>query len=195
MTPALAKSYSPPPTRVREVLRYARSGEGDAAALALLPAVIGEAEPHLSYRVAYRESPVRVAGDTVELLGLSVTSHRLATALAPCRRALLFAATVGTALDRLIARYARLAPSRALLLSALGTERVEALCDLFCRETAAEYGTPLPRLSPGYGDLPLSLQRELLPLLDAERHLGITLSPSLLMSPTKSVTAFVGILD
>ena len=51
------------------------------------------------------------------------------------------------------------------------------------------------RFSPGYGDLPLSTQPVLLGALDAGRLLGITLSPALLMSPTKSVTAVVGLFE
>ena len=49
------------------------------------------------------------------------------------------------------------------------------------------------RFSPGYGDLPMETQPILLAALDAQRRLGITLAPkSLLMTPTKSVTAVVG---
>ncbi len=196
MTSALVKTYAAPPLDMGEVLRYARSSERDEAAAALLPSVITEALPHLTYRVAYRETAVEVNGDTTKLCGLTVRSRLLAERLLGCHSALILAATVGTALDRLIARYTRLTPSRALLLGALGTERVEALCDLFCADTTVTLGRrTTPRTSPGYGDLPLSLQGELLPLLGAERHLGITLSPSLLMAPTKSVTAFVGLLD
>ena len=44
-----------------------------------------------------------------------------------------------------------------------------------------------------YGDMPLSAQPVLLATLDAQRKLGITLSKSLLMTPTKSVTAVVGL--
>ena len=49
------------------------------------------------------------------------------------------------------------------------------------------------RFSPGYGDVPLSLQRDVLAVLDAQRKLGITLSDTFFMTPCKSVTAFVGI--
>ena len=49
------------------------------------------------------------------------------------------------------------------------------------------------RFSPGYGDLPLETQTTLLAALDAQRSLGITLSPDLLMAPTKSVTAVIGL--
>lgn len=50
-----------------------------------------------------------------------------------------------------------------------------------------------PRFSPGYGDLPLSAQREIFAVLDCGKRIGLMLNDSLLMSPSKSVTAFVGI--
>ncbi|MBR5134836.1 MAG: Vitamin B12 dependent methionine synthase activation subunit, partial [Clostridia bacterium] len=53
----------------------------------------------------------------------------------------------------------------------------------------------MPRFSPGYGDLPLSVQRSVATLLGMEKTLGVCLSDSLLMSPSKSVTAFVGVSD
>ena len=59
----------------------------------------------------------------------------------------------------------------------------------------AEYrGLPLSaRFSAGYGDVPLELQRDIFALLDCPRRIGLTLNESLLMSPSKSVTAIVGI--
>lgn len=58
---------------------------------------------------------------------------------------------------------------------------------------------PLPRafaarrFSPGYGDLPLSLQPAMLRLTGADRMLGVQAGPSFLMTPMKSVTAVVGL--
>ena len=109
---------------------------------------------------------------------------------------MLFAATVGLELDRRIAREGRLSPARGLLLQALGAERIEALCDAFCQameESLACQGLfPRPRFSPGYGDLPLECQAPLLQALDASRQIGVALNGSLLMSPSKSVTAIQG---
>ena len=126
-----------------------------------------------------------------------VDSHDLAVALRGCERVVLFAATVGHTIDRLIARYGKIAPSRALLLQAIGAERVEALCNRFCDELAKEARArglaTRPRFSPGYGDLSLELQRELFRILDCPRRIGLSLNQSLLMSPTKSVTALVGL--
>ncbi|MGI6755042.1 MAG: hypothetical protein ACOX4F_03365 [Atopobiaceae bacterium] len=51
------------------------------------------------------------------------------------------------------------------------------------------------RFSPGYGDLSLDVQPQLLKALDAERKLGVKLSSTLLMSPTKSVSFLVALFD
>ena len=50
-----------------------------------------------------------------------------------------------------------------------------------------------PRFSPGYGDVPLDAQRDIFSALDISKNLSVYLNDSLLMSPSKSVTAFVGI--
>ena len=81
------------------------------------------------------------------------------------------------------------------MMQAVGTERIEALCDRFFEDLKTEYGRIKPRFSPGYADLSLNTQRYIFSLLDCPRRIGIFLNQSLLMSPSKSVTAFVGIVD
>ena len=49
------------------------------------------------------------------------------------------------------------------------------------------------RFSPGYGDMPLDLQGDIIAILEARKWLGLTLSEAKLMSPQKSVTALIGI--
>ena len=44
-----------------------------------------------------------------------------------------------------------------------------------------------------YGDLPLEVQTQFFQLLDCQRQIGLTLNDSLLMTPSKSVTAVFGI--
>lgn len=178
-----------PPFDEREILRYAGvRGEADGNVLALLGECLRECEGAFSFRACYLEVPV-----TAELLG---ESKGLKKNLCGCERATLFAATVGLGIDRLIAKYANVSPAKALLFQAIGAERIEALCDRLCGELAAEKAKaglyPRPRFSPGYGDFPLERQREFFGLLDCPRKIGLTLTDSLLMSPTKSVTAVVG---
>ena len=87
-------------------------------------------------------------------LGFTVTHSRdLQKNLKGCCRIILFGATVGLELDRLIARYGRLSPSKALCFQAIGAERIESLCNAFndeIDEIFREQGMyTRPRFSPG----------------------------------------------
>lgn len=187
------RSFSPPDVNVKEILRYAGGGdESDARAC------LAESESELVYEVCFAETAVSVNGDEVDLGFASVTSHSLARNLDGCRSAIVFAATVGAKFDRLIGKYNRLSPSKAVIFQAIGSERVESLCDTFeeeiGRELTARGAVSLrPRFSPGYGDLSLEIQRDIFRLLDCSKLIGVTLGDSLLMSPSKSVTAIIGI--
>ncbi len=129
---------------------------------------------------------------------LQTDSQGLCRNLQGCDKVILFAATVGLVPDRLIAKYGRLSPTKALCMQAIGAERIESLCDAFCDELAADYAAEgyqtRPRFSPGYGDFPLDAQKAFFRALDCPRKIGLSLNDSLLMSPSKSVTALIGLL-
>ena len=186
----LTRDYAAPPVSEREILRYAgcQSSKTDEATVALMHDCIAEIEGGLTFKVCYSEL------NALSLARFTDVSRQLKRLLADCRTTVLFGATVGVELDRRIARYGVLAPARALMMQAIGAERIEALCNAFCDDLGREYNTAItPRFSAGYGDLPLDTQRDIFAILDCPRHIGLTLNDSLLMSPSKSVTAFVGI--
>ena len=186
--------FDAPAVDRQEIRRYARIMGDDAVLSDLLEECIAEAEPVLSYKVCYTTVSVRRSADTLSIGNITIASDTLRKALNGCEEAVIFAATVGTPYDRLIAKYSKLSPAKALLLQAIGAERVEALCDAFVARYAVENGCRLrTRVSPGYGDMPLGMQREIFALLDCPRKIGLTLNESLLMSPSKSVTAFAGV--
>ena len=190
----LSKAYIKPPFCVKEILRYAGCREEREEISILLKECINEVKYKLSYKVCYRELPIKTDGNICDFEVFSVQSEKLARNLKDCEKVILFAATVGVEIDRLIGKYGRLSPVKALLFQAIGAERIEALCDAFCADIKEEYNVGLkPRFSPGYGDLSLSAQKDIFLVLDCERRIGLTLNSSLLMSPSKSVTAFVGL--
>ena len=188
------KTYGAPPIDKAAILRYAGCRTADDKIGVLLDDCLKEAEGRFAYRVCFSEMPISISEEVCDFGVFSVPSKDLAAHLSGCDSAVLFAATVGIEVDRLIQRYTRIAPARAFLFQAIGTERVEALCDLFCTYTATAHHAILkPRFSPGYGDLPLTVQKDFFAVLHPEKNIGITLTESLLMSPTKSVTAIIGI--
>ncbi len=178
------KTFDAPPVDRREILRYA-GVRGNAPEIeSLLEECLKEAEDKLTYQVCYSDFPLEFNEYTTNLGFAETNSKALRKSLDGCQSIILFAATVGIGIDRLIARYAVLSPTKSLLFQAIGAERVEALCDAF---------SPLPRFSPGYGDLPLELQRDIFAALDCPRRIALSLNESLLMSPSKSVTAIIGV--
>ena len=191
MEPLLVtKTYALPPVNLSEVWRYAGVTTPDDALSALLEECLLEAEPQLAPKVCYGEFPFSCEGDNLCFGFATVASADLKQALQGCQKVILFGATIGIGMDQLIAKYGSLSPTKALLFQALGAERIEALCDCFCKEFALSR-----RFSPGYGDLPLSFQKDLFRVLDCSRKIGLTLNDSLLMSPSKSVTAIAGTTD
>lgn len=189
------RAFPPPPVNRREILRYAGCAAPDARLDALLDDCLREVQSApLQYGVCFCRLPLRLSGETCDFGAFSCRSAQLAACLRDCDGVVIFAATVGVGIDRLIAKYSRLSPARAVLLQAVGAERIEALCDRFCETLPAEtQRRTRPRFSPGYGDLPLTVQRDIMQTLDCARRIGLTLNESLLLSPTKSVTAFVGL--
>lgn len=198
------KKYAPDekrlPVNEQEIWRYSGymglKENVDEELKKLLEQVIKELRNAFSYKVCYRRMELSWQGDTPDL-PFEAKSKDLAKCLRGSSEVILFAATIGLEIDRLIARYQRFAPTRALLMQAYGAERVESLCDCFCKEIAhqviQEGLSCTPRFSPGYGDLPLNTQIEMFRLLDCNRQIGIALSESLLMTPSKSVTAIFGL--
>ncbi|MBO7341911.1 MAG: Vitamin B12 dependent methionine synthase activation subunit [Clostridia bacterium] len=135
-----------------------------------------------------------INGDICDLGAFAVRSRDLAAHLAGCRRVILFAATLGALFDRELQKQSKLSPHRAYLLQAQGTREIESFCDMLCAEFEKEQGAALrTRFSPGYGDLSLDVQREVFRVLEPARRIGLCLNDSMVMSPSKSVTAFVGV--
>ena len=197
MSTVIYKEFSAPPVCKREILRYMGCQDSTTEIDALISRSLSLCEGKLSYRVCFAEYDVAVEDSQCELGFASIDSRDLAKCLSNCKSIILFGATVGLELDRLILRYCKTEPSLAVCLQAIGAERIEALCDIFSDELNAEYSTCgkslRPRFSAGYGDLPLEFQREIFAALGCDKRIGLTLNDSLIMSPTKSVTAIIGI--
>lgn len=130
-------------------------------------------------------------GCSLKLAGTSMQEH-LQGAVAVG----VMAVTIGADIERELRRLALVDPLEQVMFDAAATAVVERAADAAearLVSLGAEQNLHANwRFSPGYGDLPLACQVELLASLDATRRLGITLTPSLLMVPTKSVTAVVG---
>ena len=182
-----------------EIFRYLgiKGGEPDERTRDLAEQAIAELEGVVTPRFFWREWPFkRIDEEWSDFTCFTVKSRNLAKNLAGCGKVILFAATLGEGADYLIRRYSRVEVSRSVAVQAASAAMIEA----FCREKNGELkelfrkdGWYLrPRFSPGYGDFSLEYQKLFCEVLQAEKTVGITLTDSLLMVPSKSVTAVIG---
>ncbi|MBP3883847.1 MAG: hypothetical protein J6D54_02760, partial [Olsenella sp.] len=135
---------------------------------------------------------IHLLGCSLKLVGNSMRKH-----MSGATKVGVMAVTIGMAVERELRRLSLTNGLDQALFDAAATTLVERAADAAEATIVArahELGLfTNARFSPGYGDMPLETQPTLLDTLDARRRLGITLSPSLLMTPTKSITAVVGL--
>ena len=181
---------------LKEAMRYAgapKNAPADPLLLSCL-AELGE----IRGRLCWRRFSIQRQGGRMDLGFCRTSSRDLAANLKGCSSLVLFAGTLGIEIDRFLAKYGRLSPAKALWFQAIGAAGIESLCDAFCGELPdllEGHPSLKPRYSPGFGDFGLDVQPFIFSALDCGRQIGLTLTDSFLMSPTKSVTALVGIRD
>jgi len=133
---------------------------------------------------------------------LVINSQKLSAHIKECRYAILFAATIGPGADMLIRRYSGRSTVKSAILQAAGAAAIEAFADEVTEQIRTEIDTLFSqseakfkmRFSPGYGDFSLEHQKDFFRLLQLEKNLGMNLNSALLMSPSKSITAVIGVL-
>lgn len=130
---------------------------------------------------------------------LPLLSYRVCYRYMEEENAIYFGATLGIEIDRIINKYGKISPARALIAQGIGAERIESLCDMFENDVVSELKenglSSNRRISPGYGNFTLDNQRRIFDILDLPKMIGLTLNESLIMSPSKSVTAVIKIKD
>lgn len=183
---------------LQEALRYLGGGDHPPEALRrLAEPVARRLTAAIQPRYCYRVFPLtrQAGGFLLEGTGVTLSGRTAHTMLADCRQAALLACTLGPSFDAMLRTEQARDMSAAVILDACGSAWVEAGCD----QAEQELGGRLPglfrtdRFSPGYGDLPLTLQPALCAALDAGRRLGLSVTDSLLLNPAKSVTAIIGL--
>jgi len=100
--------------------------------------------------------------------------------------------TLGVEFDIWQRGLAAVSSADAYFSQQIGLDAVEAEMDRLEDEACGSLAAGeklLPRRSPGYGEMPLALSREIIAKLDATKRIGVSVTESNLLVPSKSVTA------
>lgn len=181
----------------KEILRYMGCKEETPSASELIHEFLPRVHNSLLPKGSFARLPVEIKDNVVKISDLCVTSYDLSKNLSECSEVIVFALSLGTDVDRLINKYSIIRPSASLCINSIGVAAIEEYADMFCKEISdklsAENLYTRPRFSCGYGDFSIEYQADILKLVNASRLCGINLTNSYLMTPSKSVTAIVGI--
>lgn len=155
--------------------------------------VLKAAVPRYVYRVVdvtQVDEGVRLEGTSVTLKGNSIKEH-----LKGCNKAALIAVTISEGIDRMLRVMQASDLAKAVISDSMASAAIEQVCDkveAVIKEELPEYNQTF-RFGIGYGDLPLSQQGEFLKILNAPKLIGLNIGKTDMMTPTKSVTAVIGL--
>lgn len=142
----------------------------------------------------YKEYDFTRTTDGIIIDGIEFKSTKLLSHLKDSNTIILFGATLGVGADTLVRKYSVTDAAMTSIVHSVGASMVENLCDQACEELKSTIkGDHKYRFSPGYGGLDISSQEDFFKLLPMTKQMGVTLSENLLMTPTKTVTAFIGV--
>lgn len=185
-----------------ETIRYLgyKGDEVDENTLRLIEECEGLLKKSANPRSTYQVFDLKKIDDeTLDLGVFKIKSKALSRNLRGCKKVILFAATLGPRVDILLQKYSKLSQVKAVVLQASAASMIEVYIDSIedkIRLEAKEKGLYLrPRFSPGYADLSLEYQRDIFKILDLPRRIGATLMDNLIMAPSKTVTAFIGLSE
>lgn len=189
----------------KEAARYAgyRAGGGsEDAVMGMVEKCCALLHPALVPQAVYEEFDLKVeeiAGSgkyCVQFADIKLETKDLGFNLKNCRRVIVLAATVGAKVDMLIRRAQTAGSADAALMQGAGAMFIESFVDNLNEKLKAEAASrglkAHPRYSPGYGDVPVTFQKEIFRLLPCSK-IGLTLMDTMIMAPEKSVTAFIGL--
>jgi len=144
-----------------------------------------------SYKNKLEDKGVLLEGTNLVLQGKDIKEH-----LKDSKEVTVMAVTVGSKIETKIKFYEKSNLTKALILDACATTAVEEICDEIEEHIKAKANlndlSITFRYSPGYGDLPLNIQGDIIGILKADKTIGLTASTHHLLFPRKSVTAIIG---
>ena len=188
--------------RTKEAVRYLGYGKNavDDKTLQEIQDSFRELERLADKKSIYRIFELSLKDENELKIGnVEIYSRNLRTNLKDCKQVVLFAATLGAEVDRLIRKMQVVDMAKAVVMQACAAVVLEEYCDELQEKIATQFSMEgkyiRPRFSPGYGDFSIQHQKAVLAMLEASKRIGVTMTDSYMLTPTKSVTAVIGIGD
>ena len=130
---------------------------------------------------------------TIKELNLTINYPDLIDLFDSCDRIVIIACTLGLQLDQQLRYYSKINLTKMTVMDALASSYIEIKCDEY--EAQQNFGKRTVRFCPGYGNVPLELNKNLANALNCSKHIGLTVQESNLLLPQKSMIGLIGLGD
>lgn len=174
-----------------QALKYLGYGHEtpDAQSLALLETCLEEVQAKAVPRFITHIYPL--THDPLGIEGIGLDYPDLIALFGRCHSVCVIGATLGLGIERHCARLSKIDMAKLVVFDAVASAYLEEQCDAY--EETLGLGVRTFRYCPGYGAVPLELNRTLCRALQMDKHIGLTVQPSNLLLPQKSMIGLIGL--
>ena len=130
---------------------------------------------------------------TIKELNLTINYPDLIDLFDSCDRIVIIACTLGLQLDQQLRYYSKINLTKMTVMDALASSYIEIKCDEY--KANQNFNKRTFRFCPGYGNVPLELNKNLANALNCSKHIGLTVQESNLLLPQKSMIGLIGLGD
>lgn len=160
--------------------------------ISLALSVCTPAYTYMTSDVLVDENRIALKGTNLILDGKDILNH-----LKDSEKCITLACTLGMGFEAELLKLQAKSTAQAVIFDAVGTAFIEEFAD----HTEEKLLLPYKengyfsnfRFSPGYGDLKIELQQDIIATLDAQKKIGLSVTDTNILIPRKSITAFIGI--
>lgn len=180
---------------IKEVLRYMGQGQPNDVVLNRIDQLMHPFNEMANPKVFFVEKQlIHLEGNKVKIGDVVVESKSLKRHLKNATRILLFGATLGLGIDRLIRKTSLMNMGDALILEAIAAAYLEEYADEEQEKIQNQMENEFlgSRFSPGYGDFDLKYQVFLVD--EMKKTLGLSVTSNFMIIPRKSITAVIGVV-
>lgn len=157
--------------------------------------ILNAAQPKFLYNIfdiTIETDCVKVNDTKLVLKGKDIVNH-----LEDCKKLAVMCCTLSFGVDKIIRQHQVSDMTRAVICDSLSSALIEQVCDYVEQEIKQKYPNMYQtfRYSAGYGDLNIDIQKDILDLLQAQKKIGLCTNETSILTPKKSVTAFIGLSE
>lgn len=174
------------------ILQYLNyNGELDEKISQLIDECIEEVKQCAYFKVTYQIFSLHHQPLILSEMNLEIISQDLTHAFQDCQQCLVIACTLGIEIDRKMKYYEHIDMTKAVVFDAVSNCYLEECCDDY--EESLHLGDHTFRFAPGYGDLPLELNKVLSRVLQIDKKIGVSINSGGLFVPMKSMLGMIGL--